>query len=100
MPDPYEIKIPKDEFSEIILDHPYLQSKGLAKGPMVVKQLIKVFLEHRQYLDKAGMRDEIILGDVEDNCLGYMQNNVKLFAFGKLFKGQRAFEEREDMSME
>jgi hypothetical protein len=46
------------------------------------------------------MREEIILGDVEDNCLGYMQHNVKLFAFGKLFKGQRAFEEPEDMSVE
>ena len=66
---------------------------------MVVKQLIKVFLEHRQSLDGI-MRDDINLGDVEDNSLGFMQNNVKLFAFGKLFKGQRAFEEREDMSAE
>ena len=71
MPDPFEIRIPKDEFTEIILNHSYLQGRGLAKGPMVVKQLIKVFLEHRQALDGV-MRDDINLGDVEDNSLGYM----------------------------
>lgn len=71
MPDPFEIHIPKDEFSDIILQHPYLQSRGLAKSAMVVKQLVKVFLEHRQALDGV-MRDDINLGDVEDNSLGYM----------------------------
>jgi hypothetical protein len=68
---------------------------------MVIKQLIRVFQEHRSNvdpLDKLG--DSINLGDIEDNCLGYMQQNVKLFAFGQLFKGQRAFEEPEDMEAE
>lgn len=95
-PDPYEIKIPKSDFEDIVMNQ-----KKLAKNPMVVKQLMKVFQEHRQSLEKGAiLRDEIILGDVEDNCLGYMQHNVKLFAFGKLFQGQRAFELPDDMNAE
>lgn len=62
-------------------------------------QLIRILCEYtKSEYDLNTMNDDthLFVGDIEDMAVGYRQNNVKLFAFGKLHASQMAFEAEDD----
>ena len=74
----------KEKFRHAIFD------AGLCEQNARIRNLAKVILEQkrtrpRDMLDPAlSGEDDLVLGDIEDFALGFMQNNTKLFAFGRV----------------
>lgn len=67
--------MPKNTFVEKV------RNAGYCDQPNRIRQLAKVIAEQRP---KAKDPDILTLGDIEDYALGFLQDNTKLFVFGKV----------------
>lgn len=86
--------MPRDQFQTSILRN------KLTKNPNRVKDLARFISEFRItrggliLQTQVGQEPPLVLGDIEDFALGFMQNNVKLFMFGQAHKSLGAFEQK------
>ena len=95
--DPYTIEIHKDKFiDQMITSGICNQDKKL-----ILESFVRTMIEHRDKRSesKAGGKateDHLILGDLEDYAMGFLQNNIKLFMFGQAHNALRSFENKKE----
>jgi hypothetical protein len=84
--DSFDYEISRDEFESRI------EKEGISNKRSVVVTLAKLLGEHAQTMYGAGPPSEsttLRIGDIEDLALGYLQNNVRVFAVGRLHAAQK-----------
>ena len=87
--DPFGLPVSKEKFREVI------REAGYCDQPARIRSLAKVIVEQKR--NRLGPNvessdDVLILGDIEDYALGFMQNNTKLFVFGRVARALSRFE--------
>jgi len=87
--DPFTLTVGRDQFREIVF------AAGFCEQAARIRNLAKAIAEQKHKrpdrTDKCD-EDDLVLGDIEDYALGFMQHNTKLFMFGQAAKPLRCFE--------
>lgn len=94
--DPFNLKVAKDNFRDRIRDH------GYCDQPARIRSLAKVIVEQKRNRlgPNADGAEDLVLGDIEDYALGFMQNNTKLFVFGRVAHPLKCFESKPELAEE
>jgi len=84
--DPFTVEVTKEDFVTYLYPN-------ICNNKVKINSLFKQIFEQKKGRNDGGGADSLILGDIEDFALQYMQHNTKLFMFGQASKPQRHFEQ-------